>query len=1567
MKEARFLRTGLLFFFKKKYFLCDKIGFRLLFDKRPDMDFQIRPVFPKPKGFCQMEKKSYFKFDKVQNTNNYYPNQTRCLMKSLSKLLFLALFLISAGMNIVRAEDTEEEIKRKLPMIYGANNVGKDFWFSIPPVYDQASGGDNYLKFFIISPVKTVVHFEVPALGINYTYDAKPNQVVPVNLTPASIQPFYHGDSQKSPPTKVYSGRGLHIYSKDPLVVYVMARYVYTSDGFLAIPTNALGKNYVVAAFPEMGWNSGSNGGHFPPWVMITAPYENTDVTFTMGGSFGGNDALKMPGGKKVKTGETIKSPKLKKGDVWCLTIENFFNDPTGSKVTSNKPISMVCGHFCPNIPVGNQWCDYSVEAVNPAETWGTTIHVPMIPKRRYSGLIRLFAKEDDTDIYRDGAFFTNIAKAGGAGEGTAYAEERVWPFPDWPKRATFTANKPFNIVYYNPGVQEDGAGGLANVNSDPFWMAMTPVEQYQNEIIFCTPNSQGGTPFTENYMNLVFELNEFGLMPEDMEFGEVLGETIDWTPVSAKFGASFEVMHGEYKGKKYGTKVVTLPSNGVFKVRSPKQKFSCYSFGYSSYDSYGFPTSAGLANLEFQDTLPPTVIKDPQCDGTVKGATVTDQPFPGKNSGVGKDPERSEMHDIYMITSESYNYEYEYTEFIPGEVTTTTWSLKVEDLTKDARAVLLFTDKAGNETLDTTIYTAPKMAIDMPAQGEDFGQFKNTDGSVTRTYTVRNLSETSSLELTKLNLKSNNQGFSYKLPGWSIPASIEPLGSRPIEITFTPSDPNIGDKVELYDSIGIGTECVFAYYREARALMGAPCIAVGDWKFPPVRVGNPQTKNLAIKNDGNAPLRITGYSGPAQTNFKLLTVALLNASPANPVIIAAGQVFPFDVEFTPTADITYVDQIVFTSDAPTTCSDFDPVCLLEGSGTSANLTTVGYDWKERTIDRPAFPRGPYDTKEGGTQVLSLVFENSGTNAVKINGIALEASSVQGDALAFLDINGNPLATSPLFGPGKMDVPGKDTDGNPGRFEVPVLFRPRQLGPHFARFTFSNTENVSVSADFAGVGIAPVVDVTDVAYAATIVQDVNNPSAGTATITNTLHDYDDVLTITDIQGGVISENMTTFGSTGFRFDKSAITFPIELQPGETYQIPGQFVSTSANAVSSPLTLVSDAYDAGSGIDAVSNWTGSGLAQSSTISGDNGVTCINSSLLLTSVYTNTGDLPVNVTFSVEEPNSNPAVTVNLLTPNATSVAPGATVNVQMSAFASAVVTNYTFQIVATTDEVITSARPSNIYKADVIVSTQAFTRTSSATVSIPESRMGTEFKYTMALDGSTDITPANVSAMNVEIRYKKDYIFGNAKTLKAIGQFAGFSVENLESNKVDDLTGERIITFSLVAPAGEVFATQGGAMAEITFISLLPSFDELTKTGVIPTKEDIRINHTITVDDAGCYTPGAASNPMIDIAEICVPNLRSLIITGKKFNSGALAPSPVTASGANINYSVPYELPVTINVYASSGELISTVVDGKVQTGDHSIALPIEKMTNGAYFYEMVAGPYKASHKFVVNK
>lgn len=691
--------------------------------------------------------------------------------------------------SVMLADEEIEQVKSKLPKLLGANNFGTEFWFSIPPCYeDESAGGDNFVKIFVTSQVETDVLLEVPGKAYQIVKTTVPNNVIGFDITPDRASPYLYGGRSDDPkPEDIYQGVGIHVVSNEPVAVYVMVRYRYTSDGFLAIPVASLGTEHIVASYTDMvGMYSWAKA--FPSFTTITAAFDDTDVSFTMGG----NEISETAGG--LAPGESTQV-NLNAGDVWIFASNGAGQDLTGSKIESSKPVAVVSGNHCTNIPISNRWCDYTVEADMPTNAWGYNYHVGKMPNRKFSGLVRIFAKEAETNIYRNGNQIYYLPQGGGV-EGEGWFEMRVMDSVSG--SAVFSGDKPINVVFYNPGPEED----MANINSDPFAMAITPVELFQTEITFCTPAVKGGMNFSENYLNLIYQTDEFGNMPDDVEFAEVYNDTVNWRRVNTAFPSTDYQFEYDIDGKHYALKQILLPGDGVYKIRAI-EPFGCYSFGFSYCDSYGYPTSASVMDIGSGDSLMPTPMWFNESGGAITKGTITD---PADSKG-----QKTNLADIFFLKQSSDNYEFQCEKIIPGQTETANWELKVFDIKKDAKAFLLFFDRAGNDTLIKVSYSAPKVSVE--PQAFHFGTVMPGSKSIT-TITIENLSA-NSLDISKIQLEHGLFGFSIE-NDFQFPITLAPNQKYSVNISFT--------------TLGHGN------YRDALL------IYVGDivWETPEIKASTP-------------------------------------------------------------------------------------------------------------------------------------------------------------------------------------------------------------------------------------------------------------------------------------------------------------------------------------------------------------------------------------------------------------------------------------------------------------------------------------------------------------------------------------------------------------------------------------------------------------------------------------------------------------------------------------------------------------------------------------------------------
>jgi len=281
---------------------------------------------------------------------------------------------------------------KSLPKLLGTSNAGTEFYFTFTPAWDGPQSGN--IIIYISSNVRTKVTVEVKSKGYLKTKYTIPNDVIEFWLAPSVGQCYRKSDNEIPEPDRVWEKAAVHVSADDAVICYAVKRYYnYVAESFTVLPTEILGNEYIVSSYADPASNTTL---WLPSYTGITAPFDSTTVWFTMGG----NDSSKTASG--LLPGET-STWKLNKSDVLLFASLGARADLSGSKIVSSKPVSVVSGNDCAYVPVDCGWCDVLEEMEIPTYAWGKTYHVTPIINRKKNSIIKIYAKEAMTSIFRDG------------------------------------------------------------------------------------------------------------------------------------------------------------------------------------------------------------------------------------------------------------------------------------------------------------------------------------------------------------------------------------------------------------------------------------------------------------------------------------------------------------------------------------------------------------------------------------------------------------------------------------------------------------------------------------------------------------------------------------------------------------------------------------------------------------------------------------------------------------------------------------------------------------------------------------------------------------------------------------------------------------------------------------------------------------------------------------------------------------------------------------------------------------------------------------------------------------
>jgi len=275
-------------------------------------------------------------------------------------------------------------------------------------------------------------------------------------------------------PITVYQFNPLEYKSDNPGTQ--LSTFSYSNDASILLPVNVWGREFIVAS--SESWSLGNND-MFKGFYSIVASQDNTTVRIK----------------KKASLSDSSEIVSLNKGDVYAYIIEepkllktsgpyHSGSDITGDSVISDKPVMVISGNQCANIPYNRPACDHIEEIIFPIKTLGREYFVsntrfkPNVDELVYT---RIIAVEDGvTNITYDPP--NNIYEASMPDKGSFIEIETTSPLK------ISSNKKKIMVVQYMRGASNGKSGEY--MVGDPSMTLAIPLEQYRRKYLFHAPTN---------------------------------------------------------------------------------------------------------------------------------------------------------------------------------------------------------------------------------------------------------------------------------------------------------------------------------------------------------------------------------------------------------------------------------------------------------------------------------------------------------------------------------------------------------------------------------------------------------------------------------------------------------------------------------------------------------------------------------------------------------------------------------------------------------------------------------------------------------------------------------------------------------------------------------------------------------------------------------------------------------------------------------------------------------------------------------------------------------------------
>jgi hypothetical protein len=429
------------------------------------------------------------------------------------------------------------------------SSKGREFWLAIPRGYHS----NEKLRLFFTSETNANVTVTIPGVGFfNPPFSVPAGGSYTLNLPASAMVGSPSGGFY--PNTEWSQQKGIHVTSDQDVSVVGWINEATSSDAFLGLPLNVLGKDYIITSYRNNTINSSMN---LPNELVVVATKNNTSVTITPKAPGAGHPA----GIQFVKVLANV-------GDTYTyLTRSDMGLDLTGTTVSANEPIAVFGGNVAGLVPDNMFAADLLIEQLVPINKWGTEFVTVPFASRTGGDVFRITASDDGTSISVN-ALVPVVKNKGEFLEVTLTGPGCI------------EATKPVAVMQYATGSQVD-----SNRYADPTMSTVPAVPQWLSSYVVQAPvrdMSDLKTAFV-SYLNIVAPNS---LIPTGGALSSIVLDT-NYLPVSF-FSPSCD------PGYSYAQIGV---AGGAHRLFAP-DKFGLIVYGFSkpmTFDAYGYPGGMDL------------------------------------------------------------------------------------------------------------------------------------------------------------------------------------------------------------------------------------------------------------------------------------------------------------------------------------------------------------------------------------------------------------------------------------------------------------------------------------------------------------------------------------------------------------------------------------------------------------------------------------------------------------------------------------------------------------------------------------------------------------------------------------------------------------------------------------------------------------------------------------------------------------------------------------------------------------------------------------------------------------
>ena len=331
--------------------------------------------------------------------------------------------------------------------------------------------GSNVHILYVHTMEMTPITFKVTSLDDNFSYMGTTSYHNPHKVSiPASYEVLDNTYSWRRKGLKVYS-----LYSEPISVIAWSSRSEYDFMSYLALPCHKQPTiQYTYYVVSTLGWSDQTSQ------FMIIGCLDNSNVTIIP------NNDITVPSNPQNSAAGNIIVSAGQYFNFILHSLQTFLIfkpcvDLTGTKITSDSPLTIISGHEAARVPAGTSDAEPIVTQLTPTITWGKTFLLSPHIGRSNGQSYKVIATNNKTNAIKTCGTNYNV-------EHIKFDENNTnWFYTTNNVYCSIISDQPIYVAQIGVSTQYDGGN-----YGDPSLNTIPPIEQYEHSIQFSALLSTG-------------------------------------------------------------------------------------------------------------------------------------------------------------------------------------------------------------------------------------------------------------------------------------------------------------------------------------------------------------------------------------------------------------------------------------------------------------------------------------------------------------------------------------------------------------------------------------------------------------------------------------------------------------------------------------------------------------------------------------------------------------------------------------------------------------------------------------------------------------------------------------------------------------------------------------------------------------------------------------------------------------------------------------------------------------------------------------------------------------------